>query len=290
MALVPLVVMPPTMKSNLREEGQDESKWDRETHGDWNSLGCPKGRSLDKDARVTITSKKTLSERNVEVRWRRKGDSYRVSYKTTYFCDNAQTRMIFLNSQWFQLEKDMLAFGKQHLLGSEGKQIISRRLFWKDAMRTRGLSHWIQCSISSVWTSRTNHESSHSFFPWAMVGKQDPFLLSNLLDGLFRILSLSPFSSFSLPLILTAFNHWCLLYIWHHLGINIHYLSYFSKQPYDLCSTGIIFGEGNGNPLQYSCLENPGDSGAWWAAVYGVAQNRTQLKQLSSSSSSIIFL
>ena len=40
-------------------------------------------------------------------------------------------------------------------------------------------------------------------------------------------------------------------------------------------------GEGNGNPLQYSCLENPVDSGAWWAAVYGVAQSRTRLKQLS---------
>ena len=37
-------------------------------------------------------------------------------------------------------------------------------------------------------------------------------------------------------------------------------------------------GEGNGNPLQYSCLENPIDGGAWWAAVYGVAQNRTRLK------------
>ena len=44
-------------------------------------------------------------------------------------------------------------------------------------------------------------------------------------------------------------------------------------------------GEGNGNPLQYSCLENPRDGGAWWAAVYGVAQGRTQLKWLSSSSS-----
>ena len=42
-------------------------------------------------------------------------------------------------------------------------------------------------------------------------------------------------------------------------------------------------GGGNGNPLQYSCLENPRDRGAWWAAVYGVAQSRTQLKQLSSS-------
>ena len=45
-------------------------------------------------------------------------------------------------------------------------------------------------------------------------------------------------------------------------------------------------GEGNGNPLQYSCLENPRDGGAWWAAFYGVAQSRTRLKRLSSSSSS----
>ena len=43
-------------------------------------------------------------------------------------------------------------------------------------------------------------------------------------------------------------------------------------------------GEGNGNPLHCSCLENPRDRGAWWAAVYGVAQSRTRLKQLSSSS------
>ena len=45
-------------------------------------------------------------------------------------------------------------------------------------------------------------------------------------------------------------------------------------------------GEGNGNPLQCSCLKNPRDRGAWGAAVYGVAQSRTQLKRLSSSSGS----
>ena len=43
-------------------------------------------------------------------------------------------------------------------------------------------------------------------------------------------------------------------------------------------------GEENGNPLQCSCLENPRDGGAWWAAVCGVAQSRTRLKRLSSSS------
>ena len=46
-----------------------------------------------------------------------------------------------------------------------------------------------------------------------------------------------------------------------------------------------IFGEGNVNPLQCSCLENPRDGGSWWAAVYGDAQSRTRLKRLSSSSS-----
>ena len=42
-------------------------------------------------------------------------------------------------------------------------------------------------------------------------------------------------------------------------------------------------GEGNGNPLQCSCLENPRDGGAWWAAVYGVAQSRTRLKGLAAA-------
>ena len=43
----------------------------------------------------------------------------------------------------------------------------------------------------------------------------------------------------------------------------------------------LCIGEGNGNPLQYSCLENPRDGGAWWAAAYGVAQSQTRLKRLS---------
>ena len=45
-------------------------------------------------------------------------------------------------------------------------------------------------------------------------------------------------------------------------------------------------GEGNGKPLQYSCLENPRDGEAWWAAIYGVAQSRTRLKRLSNTASS----
>ena len=46
--------------------------------------------------------------------------------------------------------------------------------------------------------------------------------------------------------------------------------------------------EGNGNPLQYSCLGNPVDGGAWWAAVCGVAESRTRLKQVSSSSDLVV--
>ena len=42
-------------------------------------------------------------------------------------------------------------------------------------------------------------------------------------------------------------------------------------------------GEGNGNPLQYSCLENPMDRGAWWAAVSGVARSRTRLSDLAAA-------
>ena len=48
-------------------------------------------------------------------------------------------------------------------------------------------------------------------------------------------------------------------------------------------------GEGNGNPLQCSCLENPRDVGAWWAAIYGVAQSQTRLKWLSSSNSNLVY-
>ena len=51
-----------------------------------------------------------------------------------------------------------------------------------------------------------------------------------------------------------------------------------------LTTPRLCFGEGNGNSLQCSCLENPSDRGAWWATIYGVAQSRTQLKRLSSSS------
>ena len=51
-----------------------------------------------------------------------------------------------------------------------------------------------------------------------------------------------------------------------------------------LMHTSYLLREGNGDPLQYSCLETPVDGGAWWAAVYGVTQSQTLLKRLTSSS------
>ena len=64
-----------------------------------------------------------------------------------------------------------------------------------------------------------------------------------------------------------------------HLLICSHLLNIYSVP-------GLLLGEGNGTPLQYSCLENPRDGGAWWAAVHGVAKSQTRLKRLCSSSSS----
>ena len=60
---------------------------------------------------------------------------------------------------------------------------------------------------------------------------------------------------------------------------SLHFLSITNVLNQHSC-----IGEGNGNPLQCSCLENPRDGGAWWADVYGVAQSQIQLKRLSSSS------
>ena len=66
-------------------------------------------------------------------------------------------------------------------------------------------------------------------------------------------------------------------FLWHYNYITLS-LRIWKK-------AGFIIGEGNGNPLQCSCLENARDGGAWWAAVYGAAQSQTRLKWLRSSSS-----
>ena len=61
-------------------------------------------------------------------------------------------------------------------------------------------------------------------------------------------------------------------------------------KPKNIGVGSLFLGEGYGNPLSYSCLENPMERGAWWAAVHGVTQSQIRLKRLSSSSSSLSLL
>ena len=70
---------------------------------------------------------------------------------------------------------------------------------------------------------------------------------------------------------------------WSQIG-KVHQGCILSPCLFNFYAEYIMIGEGNGNPLQCSCLENPRDSGAWWVAVNGVAQSQTRLKRLSSSS------
>ena len=69
------------------------------------------------------------------------------------------------------------------------------------------------------------------------------------------------------------------------LGTNECVTGNFSFSCTAIRNLSFKLGEGNGNPFQYSCLENPVDRGTWWAAVHRDAQSRTRLKRLSSSSS-----
>ena len=68
----------------------------------------------------------------------------------------------------------------------------------------------------------------------------------------------------------------------HALGNSFVFCAVYFKCKQNRIST-VYFGVENGSPLQYSCLENPWNRGAWWAAIYGVAESRTWLKRLSSS-------
>ena len=72
------------------------------------------------------------------------------------------------------------------------------------------------------------------------------------------------------------------------VNTNTYFFFFFQMFSLKQQTSIVLFGEGDRNPLQCSCLENPRDDGAWWAAVYGITQSQTRLKWLSSSSSSIV--
>ena len=80
---------------------------------------------------------------------------------------------------------------------------------------------------------------------------------------------------------------WLFIYFMHSSVYMILPVSWFipPSTPLHFYFSLSCIGERKGNPLQCSCLENPGDGGAWWAAISGVSQSWTRLKQLSSSSS-----
>ena len=82
---------------------------------------------------------------------------------------------------------------------------------------------------------------------------------------------------------MTVFSH--SIFIFQYFQANQNHIISSMTERLDFHFSLSCIGEGNGNPLQCSCLENPRDGGAWLAAVYGVAQSWTRLKQLSSSSS-----
>ena len=74
--------------------------------------------------------------------------------------------------------------------------------------------------------------------------------------------------------------------VWVYLTVTqadqrLKWMKEVRKRIWHLNMTVWILREGNGTPLQYSCLENPMDGGAWWAAVYGVAQSRTWMRDLT---------
>ena len=85
----------------------------------------------------------------------------------------------------------------------------------------------------------------------------------------------------SIPKCIEIFIQFKVVFVFPTVTVSIFTMKLAANSSMHACT-----GEGNGNPLQYSCLENPRDRGAWWAAVYGVAQSQTRLKGLSSSSSS----
>ena len=116
--------------------------------------------------------------------------------------------------------------------------------------------------LQSMWSLRVRHDwatslSLFTFMHWRRKWQPTPVFLPGESQGWRNLVGYSPW---------VAQN-------WTRLS---DFTSFISLTSY------FITGEGNGNPLQYSCLENPMDRGAWWAMVHGVAESQTRLRWLST--------
>ena len=168
--------------------------------------------------------------------------------------------------------------------------------------------------LSRVWLFLQPHglQPTRLLCPWDFPGKNIGVDCHALLQGIFltqgsnpHLLCLLYWQVDSLPLVPPGKPY--LGYTGEGNGTPLQYSCLenpWTEEPGRLQSMGLLesdtterlhfhfslscIGEGNGNPLQCSCLENPRGGEVWWAAVYGVAQSGTQLKRLSSSSSSTI--
>ena len=149
-------------------------------------------------------------------------------------------------------EFQFLSFSFNISPSKEYSELISFRMDWLDILAVQGTLK----SLSQHHSSKASILQCSAFF-WRRQWHPTPILLPGKSHGQRSLVGCSP---------------------WGHWGSDTTERLHFH---FSLSCTG----EGNGNPLQCSCLENPRDGGAWWAAIYGVAQSRTLLKWLSSSSS-----
>ena len=139
--------------------------------------------------------------------------------------------------------------------------------------------------------------SCHSLLAWRVSIERSAVILMGIPLCVICCFSLAAFNICSLCLIFVKLIIWRRQ--WHPTPVLLPGKIPWMEEPGRLQSMGLLrvgldwatslsrftscIVEGNGNPLQCSCLENPRDGGAWWAAVYGVTQSQTRLKQLSSS-------
>ena len=122
--------------------------------------------------------------------------------------------------------------------------------FYIPLMVNKGLLCWLRWSLICLQCRRHSFSPWVGKIPWRRAWQPTPVLLPGKSQGQRSLVGCSP---------------WGL----KESDMTEHLPFHFSLS---------CIGEGNGNPLQCSCLENPSDGRAWWAAIYGVAQSRTQLK------------